>query len=162
VVNLFLHPNLRGQPIPAPEKTICRYVAEFGYAACPHTACGLFAVQEQLGPAGHDVITLSTAHPGKFENYGPAAKACKPELPPQLENLLERKTKVTHIAKSAAQVELFVSGVALKTSTAAAAAAAGTTSGGSSTGRTELPIEYLLGAWALGAVMAHVLFPLLK
>jgi threonine synthase len=101
-------------------KVTDKYVAEFNYAPCPHTACGLFAVQEILGPAGHDVITLSTAHPGKFENYGPHAKACKPELPPQLENLLDRKKKVTRITKSSVRCSSFSSNqTSLATNTAA-------------------------------------------
>jgi len=134
-----------------------KYIDEQGYAPCPHTACGLHAAHESLLEAGHDVVTLATAHPGKFQNYNDEARACQPSLPPQLEGLLEKRTRVTKIEKSSAKVESIVRDFAAKTAKAKSkqTKVAGLVTGGN-------PAYYLLGAWVAGIVTAHFLLPLLK
>jgi hypothetical protein len=57
-------------------------------------------------------------------------------------------------------VKSFVSAVAKKASTAAAATVTEESSVVAAT--QELPLGYIVGAFALGAVMSHVLLPLLK
>jgi len=130
-----------------------QYINDMGYAPCPHTACGLHAAHGGLLEAGHDVVTLATAHPGKFLNYDDAARACQPALPPQLEGLLDRKTRVTRISNSAAKVESIVRDFAAKTAESRQAKTAVT--GGN-------PVAYLTIAWIAGIATAYFLLPMLK
>ena len=133
-----------------------KYITESSYAPCPHTACGLHAAHGSLLEAGHNVVTLATAHPGKFQNYDDDAKACLPTLPPQLENLLEKKTRVTMIEKSSAKVEALVRGFAAKTAEAKSKQSKTVSMAGGN------PVAYLVGAWVAGIITAHILLPLLK
>jgi len=76
------------------EETIARVYKEKGRMIDPHTAVGYLASErfiERYGLAGISVITLSTAHPGKFLEIVEKSTGKAPELPEQLKKVLELK-----------------------------------------------------------------------
>lgn len=74
-------------------ETIARIQKDYGYQTDPHTAVGFLGAErflEKNSQAG-DVITLSTAHPGKFLEVVEEATGALPELPAQLKALQDRE-----------------------------------------------------------------------
>ncbi len=62
-----------------------------GYLMDPHTAVGYLGARRFLDAAGdgRKIITLSTAHPGKFQEMVAEALGSAPELPERLKGLLD-------------------------------------------------------------------------
>jgi len=66
------------------------YNEKFGYLICPHTACGVSAVDQLRDElqwqtrANHEMVVLGTAHPAKFSHAVEAACGKVPEMPPTL------------------------------------------------------------------------------
>jgi threonine synthase len=56
----------------------------------PHTAVGLGAARAQRRDATTPMVALATAHPAKFPDAVEQATGVRPELPPPLDDLLER------------------------------------------------------------------------
>ena len=79
------------------EKTIKRLLDEKNYEADPHTAVGYLASERNLDNTGSPIITLSTAHPGKFTEVFEKATGTAPKLPERLSAVLnlEKKSTVT-------------------------------------------------------------------
>jgi len=72
---------------------------DFGFATCPHTATATH-VWRQLDTAlaeGNDWILVATAHPAKFETIVEPLIGETVPLPPELEDMLSRPTKVVLI-----------------------------------------------------------------
>ena len=61
-----------------------------GQVLDPHTAIGLAAAREASLPAGTPIVTLATAHPGKFRDAVERATGIRPSLPPRVGSLFER------------------------------------------------------------------------
>jgi len=73
--------------------SIQKVYEETGYIADPHTAVGLDAVQDRLGP----VVVVSTAHPAKFPKTIEHALGRQPELVAELTILKEKPTRVQQL-----------------------------------------------------------------
>lgn len=72
---------------------------QYGYMICPHTACGMSAV-DQLRPSmqwklgsGHELVVLATAHPAKFREAVLDATGQEPEVPESVQSLQGVTTK---------------------------------------------------------------------
>ena len=91
------------------EETMKRVYKDYGYLMCPHTAVGYLAAERyrdkgEISP----VITLSTAHPGKFTEVVDKVLGVKPELPPALSSLLEKEKKAVLVENRVEEVEAFL------------------------------------------------------
>jgi len=73
--------------------SIQKVYEETGYIADPHTAVGLDAVQDRLGP----VVVVSTAHPAKFPKAIEHALGHQPEPVAELTILKEKPTRVQQL-----------------------------------------------------------------
>jgi len=91
--------------------TIKLFSEKFDYTLCPHTACGVSAV-EQLRPTqnwqfggGHEVVVLGTAHPAKFREAVVAATGKEPVLLPALQRIMGGKQRFLTLPNNARAVE---------------------------------------------------------
>jgi threonine synthase len=75
--------------------TIARVAATTGEILCPHTAVGVHVAEHFLGPV--PMVTLATAHPGKFPDAVAAATGVRPPLPSRMGDLYERPERVTRV-----------------------------------------------------------------
>ncbi len=81
------------------EETIKKDFEEFGIAICPHTATASHTWRElddDLATA-HDWILVATAHPAKFETIVEPLIGETVALPPELEEILSRPTRLIAI-----------------------------------------------------------------
>jgi threonine synthase len=76
----------------------------------PHTAVGLGAAAVCRPPDGVPMVTLATAHPGKFPDAVEQATGVRPELPVHLADLWDRPERTTTLPNDLAKVEAFVAG----------------------------------------------------
>ena len=89
---------------------IARTHAETGHVIDPHSAIGIHAARKLLRQDPHTpVVALATAHAAKFPDA--VAKAIggrRPELPPHLADLMDRKETFSRVANDQAAVETFI------------------------------------------------------
>jgi threonine synthase len=92
-----------------------------GYVLDPHTAVGVVSGLRALkkDPAT-PMIVLGTAHPAKFPAAVESAIGVRPELPPHLSDLMERREIFTRLPNEQADVEEFVRSIARAAQTASA------------------------------------------
>ncbi|MDC7221234.1 MAG: threonine synthase [Spirochaetales bacterium] len=91
------------------EETMSRIHKEYGYLMCPHTAVGYLAAERYRAKVGNKpVITLSTAHPGKFVEVVDDVLGIKPELPPELSSLLNKEKKAELVENKVEEIEAFL------------------------------------------------------
>lgn len=85
---------------------ISQYYDDYSYLLDPHTACGV-AAADQLTGANEVTVTLSTAHPAKF-NEAIALCEIKPSYPEQIEALFSKSQhlKIVKGSNEAVQDEL--------------------------------------------------------
>jgi threonine synthase len=84
-----------------------------GYVLDPHTAVGVVSGRLALAKDPKTpMIVLGTAHPAKFPNAVEAAIGVRPELPPHLSDLMERREIFTRLPNDQVEVEKFVRSVA--------------------------------------------------
>ena len=81
---------------------------ETGYILDPHTAVGLFAGMQVREDPSIPLVALGCAHPSKFPDAVEAAIGIRPELPPHLADLYDRKEHVTALGNDLAKVQDFV------------------------------------------------------
>ena len=86
---------------------IARTYGESGIMVDPHTAVAI-AVADKFQPPPGPTVILSTAHPAKFPEAVERATGRRPELPPQLSDLMAREERFTVLPNSAAAVRDFV------------------------------------------------------
>ena len=81
------------------EETIKKDFEEFGIAICPHTATASHTWRELDDDlaAAHDWILVATAHPAKFETIVEPLIGETVALPPELEEILSRPTRLIAI-----------------------------------------------------------------
>jgi threonine synthase len=100
-------------------ETIRRVYRETGTFLDPHTAVGYLAAERYLRRSGNDgarrdkprrVITLATAHPGKFREIVEEATGETVSLPPQLEAVLKLEKKSTVIENTKEALSDFLGG----------------------------------------------------
>ncbi len=73
-----------------------RAYEELGVVFDPHTAIGWEVGRRHADPA-RPLLTIATAHPAKFPEAVTAATGIRPELPPDLADLMSRPERVTTI-----------------------------------------------------------------
>ena len=91
------------------EETMSRIYQDKGYMMCPHTAVGYLAA-ERFREKGEKapLITLSTAHPGKFVEVVDKVLGIEPELPSALRELLFREKKAELVENNVKELEAFL------------------------------------------------------
>jgi len=92
--------------------TIQRYYKAEGIFLDPHTALGVQTSERYLKdgytPRPNCIVTLGTAHPGKFLEIVEQATGKLPPLPPQLQAVLELPKKATMIENSTEELKRFL------------------------------------------------------
>lgn len=79
-----------------------------GYILDPHTAVGLGAAMQAKRETSTPLIALACAHPAKFPDAVESAIGLRPELPPHLADLYDRKEHVTSLSNDLVTVQDFV------------------------------------------------------
>ncbi len=80
----------------------------FAYAACPHTAVGLYARTKLDPPIGAPLVTLATAHPAKFPETIEAATGKRPALPEKCADLMQRPERADPLPNDVEVVKRYV------------------------------------------------------
>ena len=83
-------------------ETMSQVYRDTGVLIDPHTAVGVLAsrrYRRDSGFAGH-ILTLATAHPGKFVDIVQEATGVTPDLPATLRNALSKKKQATTLTAS--------------------------------------------------------------
>nr|TFG53366.1 MAG: pyridoxal-phosphate dependent enzyme [Hyphomicrobiales bacterium] len=88
--------------------TIAQVYREYGIILDPHTAVGMAVAEKLALPASEPLVFLATAHPAKFPDAVARATGVRPELPPQLSDLLAREERCTRLANSVSAVREFI------------------------------------------------------
>jgi len=91
--------------------TMKRYYQDYNKFICPHTAVGVLASEKFLkdylhGP-GH-IVSLSTAHAGKFLEISQKAFGETPLLPENLKKVLEKQKQATEIGNTLVELKTFL------------------------------------------------------
>jgi threonine synthase len=81
---------------------------ETGLLIDPHTAIGVDAARKSKLDPSVPKIVLSTAHPAKFPDAVEAATGVRPDLPPAMADLYDRKERYTELPNNLSQVQAFV------------------------------------------------------
>ncbi|HPF78242.1 MAG TPA: threonine synthase, partial [Alphaproteobacteria bacterium] len=79
-----------------------------GYLLDPHTAVGLFAGLQLREDPSIPLVALACAHPAKFPDAVEEAVGFRPDLPPHLADLYERKEHVTALDNDLSKVQDFI------------------------------------------------------
>jgi len=94
--------------------TMRYYEKNFDYIMCPHTACGMSAV-DQLRTSlnwaavpNHSMVVLGTAHPGKFMDAVAEAISKPVILPPGLARVQNAETRFQVLQNSADEIRLAI------------------------------------------------------
>ena len=90
--------------------TIKDRIATTGELLCPHSAVGVKVADEQRDPAT-PMITLATAHPAKFPDAVEAATGIRPDLPPRMADLFDRKERFTQLPNNLGALKTHIKGV---------------------------------------------------
>jgi threonine synthase len=88
--------------------TLRRVYDTCGYVLDPHTATGVSAVQQLDLPRDIPVITLATAHPGKFRDAVERATGYRPTLPSRAQGLFDRTEKFDRLENDLAAVQNYI------------------------------------------------------
>jgi len=65
---------------------------EYSYHLCPHSAIGYAGLRDKLEETGADIgISLSTAHPSKFEDVIQPVTGVVPDMPLRLQQIIKRE-----------------------------------------------------------------------
>jgi len=91
------------------KETIQEWDKKHSYCLDPHTACGVYAVNELRGPLKWEkeaplMVVLGTAHPAKFGDCVQDAIGRPPEMPPALGAVREAPTRFDVLPNSADSV----------------------------------------------------------
>jgi threonine synthase len=87
---------------------IRRTHTSIGMLLDPHTAVGVGAVARMRSSLAGPIVTLATAHPGKFPDAVERATGIRPQLPARLADLMERPEYITQLPNDLGAVEQFV------------------------------------------------------
>lgn len=81
----------------------------YGYLACPHTAVGIEASLRYAKTHPEDtIVSLSTAHPGKFLEVSEEILGVTPDLPEELKRLTNREKKAEAIESDLSDLKSFL------------------------------------------------------
>ncbi len=90
-------------------EAIGRAYREKGIFLDPHTALGVRAAERFLASGGKGpVVTLATAHPGKFTEVVEEATGAKPPLPERLEKVLHLPKRAVPVGNTSAELRKFL------------------------------------------------------
>jgi threonine synthase len=89
--------------------TLRRVYDSCGYVLDPHTATGVSAVRQLNLPRDIPVVTLATAHPGKFRDAVERATGYRPTLPTRAQGLFDRTEKFDRVENDLAVVQKYIS-----------------------------------------------------
>lgn len=92
-------------------KTISDVYQEKGYILDPHTAVGVLAsrrFREKVLTGGGEIVSLSTAHPGKFVEIVKEATGEEPQLPEALQKVMMGKKQTTVINNTLEELSAFL------------------------------------------------------
>lgn len=81
---------------------------ETGYMIDPHTAVGLYAAWQVQEDPSIPVVSLACAHPVKFPDAVEEATGVRPELPPQMQDLMQKPEFVTPMEKDLEGLKTFI------------------------------------------------------
>lgn len=81
---------------------------ETGYMLDPHTAVGLFAGLQVREDPSIPLVALACAHPAKFPDAVEKAIGIRPDLPPHLADLYERKEHVSVLENDLPKLQDFI------------------------------------------------------
>ena len=87
-------------------ETIQKYKEKYNYLADPHTATGL-SILDKVS-SNHSYISLGCAHPAKFGKAIEEAIGEKPNFPKELENIFDKKEKMTILSNSSKEVKKLI------------------------------------------------------
>lgn len=91
------------------DRAMKKIYKDFHYISCPHTAVGIEASLRYLEKNPDDkIITLSTAHPGKFLEVTEKILGIKADLPESLSSLKDKVKKAEMIGTSPEELESFL------------------------------------------------------
>jgi threonine synthase len=100
---------------PLTVKTIAEVHARSGILIDPHTAVAVAAARAEIEGMNIDeetratpMIALASAHPAKFPDAVARATSIRPELPPALAGIMERRERMTVLPNDARAVAQFV------------------------------------------------------
>ncbi|MFN4156005.1 MAG: threonine synthase [Paracoccaceae bacterium] len=86
--------------------TINREYVRTGEILCPHSAVGVKVANDYLGTT--PMITLATAHPAKFPDAVLDAIGQRPELPPRMADLFDRRERLTRVPNDLARIQTLI------------------------------------------------------
>ncbi len=89
---------------------ISDFYDKHGLLIDPHTAVGI-GVAQRHRRAGEHVVSLATAHPAKFPDAVEQATGIRPDLPPHLAGIFDRREDYAVLPNDLATVEDFVDGL---------------------------------------------------
>ena len=91
-------------------QTIAQTYARSGALIDPHTAVAVAAARAEIAAhgAGTPMIALGCAHPAKFPDAVERATGVRPDLPPTLADLLERRERIVVLPNEIGAVSRFV------------------------------------------------------
>ena len=89
---------------------ISDFYDKHGLLIDPHTAVGIGVAQRHRQPDEH-VVSLATAHPAKFPDAVEQATGIRPNLPPHLADIFDRREDYAVLPNDLATVEDFVDGL---------------------------------------------------
>lgn len=92
-------------------ETISSVLSENGYLLDPHTAIGVHVAAE-YDDGKAPMVVLGTAHPAKFPDAVEKACGARPELPPQLQPMMDAEERVTLLPADLVDVERFIESTA--------------------------------------------------
>ncbi|NEX47228.1 threonine synthase [Pseudotabrizicola algicola] len=86
--------------------TITREYVRTGEILCPHSAVGVKVANEHLGAT--PMITLATAHPAKFPDAVLDAIGQRPDLPPRMADLFDRRERLTRVPNDLGRLQSLI------------------------------------------------------
>jgi len=90
-------------------ETMKKIYQDYKYLACPHTAVGIEASFRYLKEYPKEqIISLSTAHPGKFLEVSEDILGITPDLPDRLQKLQNREKKAELIENNTEELKQFL------------------------------------------------------
>ncbi|MEO0809467.1 MAG: threonine synthase [Pseudomonadota bacterium] len=89
-------------------RSIRQTMATSGYILDPHTACGVFAAEQNPSAGSAADVVLATAHPAKFPDAMREIAGHNAELPTRLAHLMTAKEHTTPIANDLSAVQGYI------------------------------------------------------
>jgi len=90
-------------------QTIAETYAQSGALIDPHSAVAVAAARAEIGAGGSaPMVAFACAHPAKFPDAVERATGIRPKLPPVLDDLLERRERLTILPNDPGAVTRYI------------------------------------------------------